>query len=438
MNNKFIKIVFLFTIFCGLVGIVGCSKDKEEEEIELSSYQKCWIEDIEMIRDIFSKTPGIDYRLSNKMRNKEIDDLIDCIKKNEYIEEVTIYYKLCEIISDIEIGHMRIIPSIEFDTLYYPISGKWFGNDFYIMSTSVEYQEIIGGVLKKINGIDLNEVLNRFDTIVSNENKQDLKKNFEYNFKFSKNVLDYLEFIKNDNIILTVEKNNKLFKVEVSPQEYYNFNNIVDNGNGLPMWEKIYHENKEAPFSFVFDNHNKTLYFQYNKCYDNSMVGYNNYPNFEKFFDNMIEYMKLHKKEYKDFIIDLRYNTGGNSGILEEALNKHKEFLKKQNIKVLIGKKTYSSGQKAIEDILTIISDDIKLYGEETGNSVLNYTDINQVILPISRWSLYTVKHEQRVPSLKKRQKDHNRGVIPDFEVDMDYNDYINGIDTVYEYAIAH
>ena len=104
----------------------------------------------------------------------------------------------------------------------------------------------------------------------------------------------------------------------------------------------------------------------------------------------------------------------------------------------MIGKKTYSSGQKAIEDILTIISDDIKLYGEETGNSVLNYTDINQVILPISRWFLYNVKHEQRVPSLKKRQKDHNRGVIPDFEVDMDYNDYINGIDTVYEYAIAH
>ena len=39
------------------------------------------------------------------------------------------------------------------------------------------------------------------------------------------------------------------------------------------------------------------------------------------------------EKEYKDFIIDLRYNTGGNSGILEEALNKHKEFLKKQNYK---------------------------------------------------------------------------------------------------------
>ena len=43
----------------------------------------------------------------------------------------------------------------------------------------------------------------------------------------------------------------------------------------------------------------------------------------------------------------------------------------------------------------------------------------------------------QKVPILKNRQKDHNRGVIPDYEVTMNYNDYINGIDTVYEYAVT-
>ena len=152
--------------------------------------------------------------------------------------------------------------------------------------------------------------------------------------------------------------------------------------------------------------------------------------------DDNIELSSYQENWIKD--IDLRYNTGGNSGLLEEGLKKYKVFLKKQNIKVLIGKQTYSSGQKAIEDILAIISSDIKLYSEETGNSVLNYTDLNENVLPNSRLSLYNVKHKQRVPALKKRQKDHSRGVIPDYEVTMDYNDYINGIDTVYEYAVAH
>lgn len=432
------KAILLFMMISVLLGVSGCSSDKKDDNIELSSYQENWIKDIETIMYIFSETPGINYRLSDKKRNEELDELIDCIKKNEDIKDITIYYKLCEIVSDIEIGHISIKTPTEFDTLYYPISGKWFGEDYYIMSTTSEYQEIVGGVMKKINGININEVLDRFDTIVANENRAKLKWSFEYESPFNKNDLEYLGLLKKDNMVLTVEKNNKLFEVEIKPQENNDFNRTVNNGDKLPMWEKVYQENKKSPFSFVLDDKNKIVYFQYNECHDNSMCGYSDYPNFEKFFENMIEYMKIHEKEYKNFIIDLRYNTGGNSGLLEEGLKKHKVFLKKQNIKVLIGKQTYSSGQKAIEDILAIISSDIKLYGEETGNSVLNYTDLNENVLPNSRWSLYNVKHKQRVPTLKKRQKDHSRGVIPDYEVAMDYNDYINGIDTVYEYAVAH
>jgi C-terminal processing protease CtpA/Prc len=176
----------------------------------------------------------------------------------------------------------------------------------------------------------------------------------------------------------------------------------------------------------------KIMYFQYNQCIDRDTAkssGFENYeklPNFREFTDGLIK--ELNEKDVEKLVIDLRYNTGGNSTLMDEFAAKLYDVKKLRGegkVFVLSGRQTFSSGVFACRTLKS--SSRAILFGEPTGGNVNGYGDIKMLTLPNSKLQAsYSTKYFE----LDSKYKE---GFIPDVTVEQSFENYLKGIDDVYE-----
>lgn len=463
--DKLKKVGFVFVIILIVFLCIVCydSRSIKSEDKVLSKNQQEWVHDIEQLRTILEGNIGLDYRLSDEKRNKKIDKIVEDIK-NKDLSDMKIYYRISELFSDIEVGHLTFqaydieSKNLTLDqngkitnAMVYPIGGMWFGEEFRIVNVMSEHEDLAGSVLEKINGISFDKVLKKYDKIFINETNGGLKNIFQrycYSF-FLKEYMDYLGITKKDKAIFTVRKGSELIDIELYPMttEQLNDANYIYTLNEIeasmaPMWYKTYFNSENSPFTYTHDVDNYTIYFQYNSCVDSTSTHLSSYrenlPNFQEFFDGMIGYMQANQGAYNQLIIDLRHNLGGDYYLISDAIDRHMAFLQTQNIKIIIGD-NYSAGHMAVEDILRI-NPAIKIYGEESSSAIKNYTEItnSKFTLDHCKWTVQLPMMEDFRENLKNRQTDWDCGIIPDFYVNQTYDDYLTGIDTAYYYTILN
>lgn len=442
-NNRLIVLIMSIVMLCSFS---SCGLAHDNMKKELTEHQKAWIADIDgPLREGLEKAAGVDEFLSNEERNARLDRLIERIG-TECLDDFEIICAIEELISDIRIAHINFFPGDEYQEGYGAmccIVGEWFADGFYITATSNDNRGCIGARLVAINGIDLEEILNRYDRIYSNETRSWLKYKFEHETwrtGFIQRELEYLGIVEKDvkEVVFSFEKGGKQFEEnfkiyaldELQNLEIVSIDGQIDK---LPYGELVYRENGEPPFYYEIDKENKVMYFQYNECMDAKDSP--DYPNFAETFDRMIEEMKANEAEIDCLVIDLRNNSGGSEVLLNNALEKHFNYLVKYPIKVLIGKAVFSAGQDAI-DMLLHMFDDVTLYGEETGQAIHNYTAIAEVYLENTGGLLYITQHEDFCRAIHKRAEDMNAGVMPDVEVLQTFEGYLSGLDEVYLRAI--
>lgn len=439
-----IGMILAVIVFLSIGGIYLIKKQS------LTEHQKAWLSDLKgPFKEMLTSSAGIDENMTEDERNQRIDEIIEAIK-SEHWDDERIGYALKELVSDFQIAHMQFILCDEYaeQSEYYPIIGKWFGDEYRIMETIPEYEKYIGYVVKQINNLDMKEVLKRYDTIISNETQMWLKYCWEDEAEKAGGIrkldLEYLDIVNEDgdDLKLVLEKDGESAIVSVAPaavedgMEYYS---VLEHLPELPMDEKVYQKSGEAPFCYELDEQNRAFYFQYNECIDASTAGEDSgYPYFEDFFDEMVEQMEKNSDRYDCFVVDLRRNSGGNSILINDAIAKHWEELNAHKIKLLIGKGTYSAAVDAIDAFLIAGFDDVTLYGEETGLAIHNYTQVSGSILPNTGNIVGIVEHEAWFGAINKRATDLSRGVMPDIEVIQEYDDYVKGIDNVYRKAVGN
>lgn len=419
-------------------------KEKTTEE-SLTTRQKNWVADLKQIENELSDMPGVSEYLSDKDRKERINQLIDDVREKD-LEDDEIYYRLRELISDIHIAHLAIHrPESYYDgeRQVYIMAGEWFADGFYIMGTRKENEESLGSKLIAINGISLDEVLERYDKIISNETQVYLKKTFEwYSGELCRADLIYLGIIDKtqEDVTFTFEKDGKEFEQVVHMTTISDEKTVDDmvyfmkDNEKLPYGEKLHATGK--PFLYEFDKEHRTFYFQYNECLDPTVGNdYAEYPVFADFMDEMMTEVENHSSEIDRFVLDLRYNGGGSEMLWNDAVEKYKDVLNQYEVDVLIGSGTFSAGVDAIDTTLYQL-DHVVLYGGETGLAVHNYTDVGLVYLEKTGYVLQIVKHADYSEAIDKRAEDLSRGVMPDVEVMQTFEDYVNGIDDVYEKVV--
>ena len=215
--------------------------------------------------------------------------------------------------------------------------------------------------------------------------------------------------------------------------------------NGNVVQKKITRHEK---YDNLFD-YDKYLYgniAEY-KIIDNCLVY--NHSSIQNKFKNIIE-KSINKLETEDLsnvdtiIIDLRGNLGGNSALNKTLI----DYLKTQSDKKLIcltDYRVFSGGRYALRDLINLGATTI---GEEIGTSINCYGNSNWVNLDNHYFSVSECYFHPFIGVSASSKEEFNEIITdeirkpyifhPDIEVKETKEDYLNGIDTILNYALKY
>lgn len=436
-----VAIGFLFVFFmdgCSYTTLVSGSSSEEissvsaskiESEIDLSECEGL-IRDINVIEETLKNSI-----CSNSYDENSFDKLIeDVIEKK--LDRVECYYRLTAILSDYNCAHLYLQPQASLDESLvsecFPLFIKEFEGDYYIVLTLNQYQEHLGKKIVSMGNCPISMVVDRLSEVCSIETESAKRRVLESDsrglFSVAKPTLRYCGLLDaNDNLVVEVEGGENTID---------SFTISAIKTNGKYDWchlvtDRIeYEKNYESGNNYCFygDKENGIMYFEYFLCKDQEVT-------FENCFSDMMKELGGCDK-YHSIIFNVKDNVGGNRFLARDMLIKYQDELSPLQKYVVIGSGTASAGQQFVEDCLELFPD-IKIYGDETAQAVDNFTEINQIELDsLGVWLCFPTLDDY-VPLLASRAADKKKGVIPDVFVVQTFEDYTDGIDSIYSRILS-
>jgi len=310
-----------------------------------------------------------------------------------------------------------------------PLSSYFYGNDLYVTLTNSENKELLGGKILAINGFDIKTITDSLSTLFPNENLGIFRTRIPEILPFNQ-ALKNFGFSKADDVKIKYEKDGKISEKTVIPSVITKENRVKITLKALTFAQ----ENKRKYFEKKYFDQEKILYVLYNVCTTNEKnnPASDNPLNFGEFEDSVFKIIKDNKVD--KLIFDMRYNGGGSSKQGREFVEKlaaNKEINKKGHLFVVLGRDTFSSAILNAADF----QDQTKaiFVGEETSGKPNHYGELQSLELPNSKLKLtYSTFY-----FIRTKKKNVNT-IKPDYLVETSFNDYVNGIDPVFEFIKSY
>jgi hypothetical protein len=299
-----------------------------------------------------------------------------------------------------------------------PIRFNKFAEGIYVTATDTANSDVLLYKLSGVNGHPINEVISRFREIIQSGNPSFFDSRF-------------LHFINNPAILKGLQITNSTDETtfDLTAPNGKTIKRTIrsvageDAGN-LPLTEvknKLLSKKGKGNYWYSYDAVSGTLYFNYNNCQEQD-----GHP-FSAFNDEL--FAAIDKNKPKRLVVDLRYNGGGNSGILDPFKDRiQQSYLNsKGKLFVLIGKQTFSSAlMNAVELKRTT---NATLVGEPTSGSVNHYGEVRGFRLPHTKIVIgYSTRYWEN-------WKGHNGPLMPDAAITYSVKNYSKGIDEAMVYA---
>lgn len=331
-----------------------------------NTWENKWIEDIDYLRDtLVKKHKNLFFNTTKDEFEEKINNLKSMINELDY-EEMKV--EISRVIASIKDAHTAIaIPA----KWYLPLKLYWFNDGIYIINTTAEYKELLYKKITAIDGISINEVIDDMSQIISYEN----------DFLFKAQCVKYIQVAEVLYGLLIIDSMENL-KIRVEDEdveiETVSFNELKYIANDkLPIYAKKSYEN----LWYEYREKQHDLYIKYNSCREYGEI---------LIKDKIIEIIKfIENNKIHRLTIDLRNNMGGDSTLLEPLIyyiKKNSTINTKGNLKVVIGRETFSSAllnayQFKFETNATII-------GEPSGGKPNCYGEILRFNLPNSKFNI--------------------------------------------------
>ncbi len=437
INKKLMLYTFSFIIVL-LIGLLLVylylnNKANYSPHNNIPSSKTKWIEDIDYLQTTLAKKhKNVYHTLTKEEYNEKFNKLREELPS---LNDNEIKIRLSQIVASVGDAHTALKLGFNKDKLY-PISFYWFGEDIRVSEINKDNENYLGYKLHSINDFPIDDIISKINSLISHENDQWLKvMNTQY--LTSPDVLSSLEISTKDEVKFTLINNDgSTLDLNLTPSI-----NIFD--DKLTSLAELMHTKpiklqniSEDPYAnlywYKYIEEENTLYFQYNACIDKTVAkrygyeDYDTYPKFDEFSKELIT--AINNNKIDKFIIDLRNNTGGNSSLmadLAEKLSNIETLKKSDNIFVLIGRETFSSGVFACIDLKNCLSP--IFIGEPTGGNVNGYGDIKFLTLPNLKLK---VSYSTKLFTLSNM---YDSNFMPNVNVEQSFDNYIKGIDDVYE-----
>ena len=388
------------------------------------------VRDIEFIK---SKLPELHYNLFHKIGKEVFISELDKLESNaDTLTDLEFALSLQRILTKLGDAHTNIdfFKYINKQNIY-PLKLYWFKNGFYVVATLKNYKKILGERLYSINGISVNEIMRKFESIIVKDNDAIMEHRLP-ELIVIKDILDFLDITNNKENTFVFIKANLLTKVKLLTVS--EFPGKLDYEKLLPPAIPISLRNKHKLFWLKYLKEKNIIYAQYNKCWGRELEELHGsfakaklFPSFEEFSDSLIHQISI--RHPSKLIFDLRFNPGGSSvqgTQLVEKLSKISELNKKGKLFVIIGRTTFSSA--VINAIDFRQNTNAILIGEETSGPPNHFGEVKTLTLPSTNIQLqYSTKFFRLTES-------NSNTVKPDIMITMRIRDFLAGKDPVLDY----
>lgn len=326
-----------------------------------SNWKKKWIDDIDYLKEelinnhinLFAYTKEDEF-------NKKIEKLKEMIDELDY-EEMKV--EISRVVASIKDAHTSLIfPARRF----IPLKFYYFNDGVYIINSTKDYENLLFKRVIAIEDINIEEILKELYDIISFEN--------EYLFKAQS--MKYLQIVEVLYGLLIIDDMSKI-KITLDNGEYeissVSIDKLIYTNDNLPFYARNSSEN--LWFKYL---DNKEIYIKYNSCRENGN------ESIQSKIEKIILFIE--NNNIKKVTVDLRNNLGGNSSLFEpfiDYIKNNKEINNKENLKVIIGRETFSSALLNAYDFKN--NTNAKIIGEPSGGKPNCYGEILRITLPNSK-----------------------------------------------------
>ena len=301
--------------------------------------------------------PGFYFFHTKKESKQKIESQLVKDKYNQY-DLCYIMNSLIKFMLSKYDSHTRILFR---DERYLPIELKIEDNEVYIINVPSKFNKFKAWKVLEINGVIVNKLLDEIEEICCYSTEEYLRTR-QVSILVDIDMLRTLPSIDSANFKFDFLVGNEVHREVIS----FDINNLVDEV-----------EESFLPKNYSYELINDCIVIHYNSCRDK-----------EKMKD-LIE--KINKTHVDKYIIDLRYNGGGDSSIIRPLI----EFLKGKMVVVLINEYVLSSGRMALVELKKIgayvigtnISTSLNAFGNNPSEYKIEGTDL--IVKRSSSYFLY-------------------------------------------------
>lgn len=391
-----------------------------------------WKTDINFLKsELEKKHKNLYYKISKNEFENDLNKIIQTLDTDS--DEIT-SIKLDQAIVKLGDSHTKIEYTHQLnEQKEFRLKANYFGDDLFITKADEKTPELLDKKIISINNFSINEIREKFKSLFVDENDAIVK--IEFQRLFNKKVfLAYFGFVNIKDSIVNIELEDRL---GVKSQQKISFKNrfILKLPNAKFEGElPFYLKNENKHFAEKYFKEDKIYYIQYNKCISReSVLKYGDkdkailQPSFEDFENKVIR--ELENNEIDKLIFDMRFNQGGSSYLAESLIDKiakNKKLNTKGKLFVIVGNLTFSS---AIFNTLYFKKNTNAIFvGDITAGKPNHYGDVKSFKLP------YSVITTTFSTEYFKLNSENETTFTPDYKVVVNYNDFKNGVDSIYEW----
>ncbi len=401
------------------------------------------------------------FQLANKLdlffkKADELREEIPNLKDNEII------VRMANLVALADNAHSRVYLLRNRTVLSsLAIRTYWFADGLYVIRALESTKEALGAKIIAINGTKVEDLIEKVDALYGgNDSWKKYKRIYYLN---SPDILEGLGIIENtDEVELTLRSSDgKEFRMKIpalplvknktprevnrdlSPfhqQEEQNWLNILPKTKeDLPLFLHF----PEKAYWYQYQEKSDILYFQHNRVQNEKE------KNFETFANEMIAELK--QRTPGKFVIDLRFNTGGDLTITLPYWKKLAEQLPSETkVFVLTTYHTFSAAISSVVHYRRLL--DAQIIGEPVGDDLTNWSEGGRFYLPNSGLEIKYANgfHDMTFfprpdlgkimsdPEFRKKyeQKITQTQVLSlDKEIKMSFQDYMEKKDVLLEYV---
>lgn len=360
-----------------------------------SIWTEKWCEDLEFFRGSLIKNhKNLFFKISEVKFNEMIDKLKEEVESLEYDDMKVEISRIAAAVGD---AHTTVLFPVN---KYLPIRFYIFEDGVYIINVSEEYKDLLYKKVEYIGEVPINEVLEDLSNIISHENEFLLKAQLA-KYLQAVDVLYGLYICDNkENVTITVE--GKEVALKTVSQDELNYIEIMK----LPIYAKNNSNN------YWFEEVNDELYIKYNSCREDGI------KTLSEKINETIDF--INEKDISKVTIDLRNNLGGNSTLIKPLIDFIKDNEKintKENLKVIIGRETFSSALLNAYEFK--FQTNAEIIGEPSGGKPNCYGEILKFTLPNSKFIVsYSTQYYKLI------EDDNILALYPDRNICESIKDY--------------